>query len=379
MAGEPGVPDSSTYMPPGPRVRGRLRCDRAPHLRVHVRPPPRAPSSRRAPRCRRCRLGAPDELEGEHRQDRDRDVAEAGLLHQPPRVGVAPAPEAPFVLVPESGSASRTAPIVTTARPPGRSTRCISLKALAGRGRTRGVEGGDDAEAGVLPGQGRGVTQDDLGRARGETVGEAFPGHAHLDLRGVEAGDVAHVRRVLAMSTPPTRSRRRARRRQAGGPAPRPCRGRTCPSSTPSAGHRSSPRDRGALPKQRVVERLLRRPIARSPLRGPGSPVARRGPQRPWSRTVRRQPPATHHSRAAAKTMVRSGLISRAAASQHHGGCPDHAREPHNNRGLRRSGRRAWDPGAFAARARKAPKACALPLRYTPTSSCVTRVHSAPR
>jgi hypothetical protein len=25
------------------------------------------------------------------------------------------------------------------------------------------------------------------------------------------------------------------------------------------------------------------------------------------------------------------------------------------------------EPGAFAARARKAPKACALPLRYTPT------------
>ena len=34
---------------------------------------------------------------------------------------------------------------------------------------------------------------------------------------------------------------------------------------------------------------------------------------------------------------------------------------------FRRSGDRAWNPGAFAARASMAPKACAQPLRYTPT------------
>jgi len=49
------------------------------------------------------------------------------------------------------------------------------------------------------------------------------------------------------------------------------------------------------------------------------------------------------------------------------------AREPHNNRCLRRSAGRAQDPAAYAARAPAAPKAHALPLRYTPT----VRAHEA--
>ena len=44
-----------------------------------------------------------------------------------------------------------------------------------------------------------------------------------------------------------------------------------------------------------------------------------------------------------------------------------HTPEPHNNRGLHRSARHAQDRPACAAKASTAPKACALPLRYTPT------------
>ena len=40
--------------------------------------------------------------------------------------------------------------------------------------------------------------------------------------------------------------------------------------------------------------------------------------------------------------------------------------EPHDNRFLRRSGHHAQDRPACAANASTAPKACALPLRYTP-------------
>jgi hypothetical protein len=46
-----------------------------------------------------------------------------------------------------------------------------------------------------------------------------------------------------------------------------------------------------------------------------------------------------------------------------------HAREPHDDRGLQRLGIRAQNPGAFTARPSWTPKACALPLRYTPTVS----------
>jgi hypothetical protein len=56
-----------------------------------------------------------------------------------------------------------------------------------------------------------------------------------------------------------------------------------------------------------------------------------------------------------------------------HGADPGHdvrairARQSHNNRCLRRSAGRAQAPGPFTAPAPAAPKARALPLRYTPT------------
>ncbi len=102
--------------------------------------------------------------------------------------------------------------IVSTSRPSGRRTRCISRSAFGGSGTNfRQLRRADDAEAAVLPGQRHGIAQDDLGRPRGDAVGEALASHAHLDLRGVQAGDVADVRRparpAAAADPQPTSSR----------------------------------------------------------------------------------------------------------------------------------------------------------------------------
>ena len=59
-------------------------------------------------------------------------------------------------------------------------------------------EGGDDAEAAVLPRQRRRIAQDDLGAPGGDALGEAPPGHPDLECRCVYAGDVRDVPRLVS-------------------------------------------------------------------------------------------------------------------------------------------------------------------------------------
>ena len=78
----------------------------------------------------------------------------------------------------------------------------------------------------------------------------------------------------------------------------------------------------------------------------------------PTARNARAEPPSQRALFAVSRRRSSSGASLRTRRGRSLAWL--RAREPHDDRGLHRSGPHARDPGAFAARARKAPDACAL-------------------